>query len=249
MEYRVEELARATGLNVGTVRFYQARGLLPPPRRQGRVALYDETHRERIARIRSLHQQGLTLEGVRRALDASHEEQIRDSLLSALSETEGEHLYRRSELAAAAGLPEVLIEQAERAGLMRPLERDGEHWFTAADRQTAEAARALLEGGLPLHELLPLALEHASNTRETVDRAVELFRRFVREDDGAARPTEEVTAAFRTLLPAVTTLVALFFQRTLVQCARERLAETGPSADLEAAIAATESARLEVSWS
>ena len=54
MDYRVEELAGAAGLPVDTIRFYQARGLLPSPRRVGRTAIYDETHLERLRRIRSL---------------------------------------------------------------------------------------------------------------------------------------------------------------------------------------------------
>ncbi|MBW2495552.1 MAG: MerR family DNA-binding transcriptional regulator [Deltaproteobacteria bacterium] len=33
MEYRVEQLAAAAQLPVDTLRFYQARGLLPAPRR------------------------------------------------------------------------------------------------------------------------------------------------------------------------------------------------------------------------
>ena len=39
MDYRVEALAAAAGISVDTLRFYQARGLLPSPRRVGRVVL------------------------------------------------------------------------------------------------------------------------------------------------------------------------------------------------------------------
>ncbi|HUA94587.1 MAG TPA: MerR family transcriptional regulator, partial [Acidimicrobiales bacterium] len=52
--YRVEELARRSGLSVDTVRFYQKRGLLDPPERQGRIAWYDSSHLERLERIRRL---------------------------------------------------------------------------------------------------------------------------------------------------------------------------------------------------
>ncbi len=92
---------------------------------------------------------------------------------------------------------------------------------------------------------------HARHVQEIADRSVDLFRDWVRheEPNGAPRPTEEVTAAFRALLPAVTTLVAQHFQRTLVERARQRLEEAGESADLQAAVAATESSRLRVSWS
>ncbi len=252
MNYRIEELARAAGVGVGTVRFYQARGLLPRPRRAGRIALYGDEHLERIARIRALNRRGLTLEGVRRALAAAPTRGgARASLLQAIEETEGERRYTRSELAAAVGLPEVLLDQAEQAGLLQPIERGGDAPYTEADRSAVVAARRLLDSGMPLHELLPLAVDHARHTQELADRAVELFRRSVRVDpvDGSSRPSEEVAARFRELLPAVTTLVALFFQRTLVARARAALERSGEEGDLRDALAATESARLRVSWS
>ena len=56
MEMRVEQLSVRTGLSVDTIRYYQSKGLLDPPRRQGRVAWYDDRHLERLDRIRSLQQ-------------------------------------------------------------------------------------------------------------------------------------------------------------------------------------------------
>src|SRR5438309_572599 len=41
-EYRIDELAREAGTTVRNVRAYQDRGLLPPPRRSGRVGLYTD---------------------------------------------------------------------------------------------------------------------------------------------------------------------------------------------------------------
>ncbi|MFD6811575.1 MerR family DNA-binding transcriptional regulator, partial [Streptomyces anthocyanicus] len=39
-EYRMTELAEAAGITVRTLRFYRERGLIPPPRREGRIAWY-----------------------------------------------------------------------------------------------------------------------------------------------------------------------------------------------------------------
>jgi DNA-binding transcriptional MerR regulator len=44
MEYRIEQLAQAGGVAVDTIRFYQGKGLLEPPRREGRVTWYSESH-------------------------------------------------------------------------------------------------------------------------------------------------------------------------------------------------------------
>jgi len=61
VEYRVEQLAARAEVSVDTVRFYQARGLLDPPRRAGRIGLYDDDHLARLDRIRELQAKGFTL--------------------------------------------------------------------------------------------------------------------------------------------------------------------------------------------
>ena len=58
---RVEELAERADVSVDTIRFYQKRRLLAPPEREGRVAWYGSDHLERLARIRELRSEGLTL--------------------------------------------------------------------------------------------------------------------------------------------------------------------------------------------
>jgi DNA-binding transcriptional MerR regulator len=77
MEMRVEQLSVRCGLSVDTIRYYQSKGLLDPPRRQGRVAWYQDDHLHRLARIRSLQQRGFTLAAIVRLvngeLDAADE--------------------------------------------------------------------------------------------------------------------------------------------------------------------------------
>lgn len=251
MEYRVEEIARAAGVSVDTVRFYQSRGLLPPPERRGRAAIYSEAHLERLQRIRALNRQGLTLEAVRRLLDRPDPaEGVRESLLGALAEVEGDRTYSRAELAQRAEVPDFLLDSAERAGLLEPLELDGEPRYAQSDLHTVQAGTLLLRKGFPLQDLLPLAVDHAAHMNEIADRAIELFDRFIREPQpGSEAPSkDEVTQAFQELLPAVTTLVALHFQRTLIRRARARLARKGDEEALAAVLAATEDARLRVSW-
>jgi DNA-binding transcriptional MerR regulator len=61
MEMRVEQLSARGDVTVDTIRYYQSKGLLDPPRREGRVAWYGDRHLERLARIRSLQGRGFTL--------------------------------------------------------------------------------------------------------------------------------------------------------------------------------------------
>ena len=65
---RVEELAERADVSVDTIRFYQKRQLLDPPAREGRVAWYGADHLDRLARIRELRAQGLTLALIGRVL-------------------------------------------------------------------------------------------------------------------------------------------------------------------------------------
>ena len=69
---------------------------------------------------------------------------------------------------------------------------------------------------------------------------------------GAAKPLDDsaVTEVFQKLLPQVTRLIALHFQRTLVSRALNRLRGKQEHGALHAALAATENTRLdvEVAW-
>src|SRR5919204_2336102 len=84
MEYRIEQLARAAGVAVDTIRFYQGKGLLDAPRRQGRVTFYGDSHLERLKRIRSLQQRGFSLTVIRRFL-AGELETSDESLVAAIA--------------------------------------------------------------------------------------------------------------------------------------------------------------------
>jgi DNA-binding transcriptional MerR regulator len=68
-ELTVDELAARTGMTVRTVRFYASEGLLPPPRRRGRIAYYDTRHRMRLDLVRALQDHGFTLSAIQRVLD------------------------------------------------------------------------------------------------------------------------------------------------------------------------------------
>jgi hypothetical protein len=248
MEYRVEELAGAAGLPVDTIRFYQARGLLPPPRRVGRTAVYDEAHLARLRRVRALVADGVPLALVKRLLEQG-EAAGAESLVAALVHAQvGDHTYSRAELAREAGIPEPLVQAAQAAGLVVPMQVGGEERFSDADLEMGRAAMAILQAGFPLDQLLAVAVDHARGVQAIAERAIDLFDRFVRRGGESTGRSDEITAAFQALLPAVTRLVALHFQRTLVNGALARLEGRGENQALGAALAAVESARLEVAW-
>ncbi|MBO2455725.1 MerR family transcriptional regulator [Actinomadura barringtoniae] len=69
-EFRIDDLARAAGTTVRHVRGFQERGLLPPPRMQGRVGFYDDSHLARIRVITQLQERGYTLASIAEMITA-----------------------------------------------------------------------------------------------------------------------------------------------------------------------------------
>ena len=238
----MEELARRADVAVDTVRYYQAKGLLPPPRRAGRLAWYDDGHLERIRRIRALAARGLTLATIGRLVTGELDEA--DAALATAVATEPaagepEELLTLEELAGRTGIPLALLEAVAREGLLVPRRSGGQLWFTAADVGMAQAGLALLEAGLPLPEVLELARRHHAAMREVAERAVALFDAHIRrplrssglaDEEAAARLVE----AFSRLLPATTALVAHHFRRTLLAVATEHIEHVGGAAELAA---------------
>ena len=55
---RIDELARLAGATVRNIRVYQDRGLLAPPRRDGRVGIYTDAHLARLRLIGQLYKRG-----------------------------------------------------------------------------------------------------------------------------------------------------------------------------------------------
>ena len=67
--YDVGELASLGGVSRRTIRYYVQEGLLSPPGSLGRGARYSDEHLARLLRVRSLQEQGLSLDEVRSALE------------------------------------------------------------------------------------------------------------------------------------------------------------------------------------
>ncbi len=239
MRYRVDELATATGVSVDTVRFYQARGLLPRPEREGRVVWYGEAHRERLAQIRELKSQGFSLAMIGRVLSGELDaggQALALALAGPLpgdeSATGGER-FGLAELAARTGASVTVLEALEREGLLVGRGED-ETPYTAADAAAVQGGLALLAAGVPLSELLALARAHDEAMRALATTAVELFARYVRDPLRVTAASEEEAAAAmvgapHAMLPAAEGLVAHHFRRRLLAAAQERVAGAGGS--------------------
>ncbi|GBE64992.1 hypothetical protein MFM001_14540 [Mycobacterium sp. MFM001] len=72
-EYRIDDLARLAGTTTRNIRVYRDRGLLPPPVRVGRIALFNDTHLTRLRLITSMLDRGYNIAHVREMLSAWEE--------------------------------------------------------------------------------------------------------------------------------------------------------------------------------
>ena len=243
MRMRVEDLASAADVSVDTVRYYQKQRLLPPPERDGRLAWYTDDHLERIGRVKELQRRGFTLAVIRRFL-AGELDPADERLAAAVAEAGGEdgteELFDLDELAARCSVPAAILEALVREGLLVPRRHDGELRFSGDDVGLVANGLRLVEAGLPMPELLDLSRRHHAVTREIASQAVELFDAHVRQplrsaDLSEAERAERLVETFRTILPAVTDMVAHHFRRILLQVAQEHLEAVGEPTEIAAA--------------
>jgi DNA-binding transcriptional MerR regulator len=227
MEYRIEQLAQAGGVAVDTIRFYQGRGLLTPPRRQGRVTWYGDDHLDRLRRIRDLQQRGFTLTVIRRFLEGELEASD-EALVAAVTTPTAPETLSLEELAARSGVAVPLLRTLEQAGLLVPAGDGAEPRYPAEDLEALAAGLRLIEAGVPLGDLMDLGREHAAAVERTARQAVELFDHHVRERIQAeggdpAGASRRLLELFNQLLDASGILVRHHFQRTLLRAAREHI--------------------------
>jgi DNA-binding transcriptional MerR regulator len=96
-EYRLDDLARISGVSARNIRAYRERGLLDPPRRVGRSAYYDDYHLSQLKTINQLLRRGFNsahiaefFESMRQGADLSGILGIQQAILGPRSDERGE---------------------------------------------------------------------------------------------------------------------------------------------------------------
>jgi len=239
----VDALAAAAEVSVDTVRYYQHLGLLEPPRREGRRAVYGPSHLARMGEIRRLAAAGFTLDQIRQLAEPPPDGQHEDGLRRLAADDALARSLTRGEVADRAGVPESLVALLCDNGLLQPVTVGNEPRFDENAVSMVRAGLAIAAAGVPLENLVSLAGDHATNVTGVVDRAIALFENHVKSGtDGSDEALGEVV---RSLLPAVTRLGAQHFHRSRVNLALVRVADAERHT-LADALMAADAARLEV---
>ncbi|MGH9181732.1 MAG: MerR family transcriptional regulator, partial [Acidimicrobiales bacterium] len=176
--YSVDDLARQAGTTVRNVRLYQERGLLPPPRRDGRRGVYSREHLERLRLVLSMLKRGYPLTAIRELVEAwAARRSLGDVLgfeevLAAPYADEEPVRLSLGDVAAAfpGGGPGALARGVE-LGIIMP---DGDH-FLAPSPALYEAGAQLVADGVAIGAVLDNAAAIGAATDELAARFVALF--------------------------------------------------------------------------
>jgi DNA-binding transcriptional MerR regulator len=170
-EYRIDDLARLAGATVRNIRVYQDRGLLPPPRRDGRVGIYTDAHLARLRLIGQLLKRGYTFANISELLTVWE----RGGDIAEILDLESAvGLPWSDEIPAyvtAAALAEMFGAEATPGNITRSvelglLEPDGARYRVPSPR-LLNAGAELVAAGMPL----PAVLDLAERLRGHVDAA------------------------------------------------------------------------------
>lgn len=164
----IDELAGRVGMTVRNLREWRTLGLLPAARMEGRVGFYDPGVVTRIESIQRLHEQGFTLELIKRMLDVSGSSGSEVLRMAERLRTPFLHndppLLDLDEFARRWGKPaKAQLDAAVAAGVVRRLP-DGGLQFTSA--LASYVLDALHELELPLDLVLTTTSRVAGHARE-----------------------------------------------------------------------------------
>jgi DNA-binding transcriptional MerR regulator len=231
-ECRIGELASAAGVSVRTVRYYQERRLLPPPRRDGRIAWYSQAHLTRLRIIGGLLERGHTLGGAGELLSAWEQGYdlatllgIEEALTAPWSREMPVPLTvdEISELVGAQFTPEVL-QEAVRLGYVGV---DGGRVIHVS-RRLLDTTKVLVGEGIPLRAILAAGRE----VQGALDKLASVFVDLVLtstlgRSGGPPRPQEVARLAemIDRLRPVARTVIETEFARAMDRRSRVTYSE------------------------
>lgn len=211
----LEELCARVDLTVRNVRFYTARGLVPPPVRRGRSGYYGADHVARIELLQELQAHGFTLAAIEQYVagipaDASPADiALRRTMLAPWQSDRPVRMTRLElETRADRGLGEDELTMLRTLGVVAA-RSDGAYDVALAQ---LSVALGLLDVGYPLAAAQAAAEIYARHGREIAHEIYDVFRRLAWPTyrDAGASP-EDVQAAVERLKPlSIASLVAAY---------------------------------------
>jgi DNA-binding transcriptional MerR regulator len=218
-----------------TVRLYQTRGLLAPPRLEGRTGWYDESHLSRLRLIARLQGEGYSLAGIANLLEQWEQGRSLDAVVGVEAELDAllgdvhgivlepaDLLGRFPEGAMTA----EAMQRAVSLGLVTPTD-DGK--IRVADRRFLETGSGLAHLGIPADVILDEWEALVVHTDDIAARFITLFETRLAPDDWRrALDTDETRELAHTLARLQATarqVLAAALDASVARLGRERLGE------------------------
>ncbi len=233
-EFTIDELARESGATVRNIRAYQERGILPPPRRQGRVGLYGPAHLARLKIIGSMLGRGYTLANVAELVEAWEQGQnvgevigLEAAVTSPWTDEAPTHLTPEQLVELLGEMPDhKAMAMAMQLDVVRPVEGG----FMVPSMKILNVAGALMRAGVPLSDLLVMTAELRRRTEEIADGLVSLVIRYVFDaygKDSLPPPAEaeKLAALVWRLRPMAMQAVDSEVARAMEKAAQKHLGE------------------------
>jgi DNA-binding transcriptional MerR regulator len=178
-EYRIDDLARLSGMTVRNIREHQSRGLLPAPTVRGRVGFYGPEHLARLEQIKRLQAEGFTLESIRRMLGGGAEFASFAAAVHQAFDDGDKRVVRLEDIHTLfPGLGEdaadgaALLEAAAELGLLRPL---GNGRYEERSPQLTRIGAELMALGIPPASALKAAAEARTHVQAVAKSFVQLY--------------------------------------------------------------------------
>lgn len=234
-EYRLDELAREAGVASTTVRLYQTKGLLAPPRLEGRTGWYDDSHLSRLRLIARLQSEGHSLAGIANLLEQWERGRGLDAIVGVETELDallGEpHATDFDAIELFEQFPEgsMTPELMQQAGSMSLVEVTESGRIRVPDRRFVETGAALAHLGVPLGVILDEWEALVAHTDDIASRFVDLFEAHLAPDNWQENlDTERARHLAHTLAELQVTakqVLASALDASIARLGRERLAE------------------------
>ncbi len=233
-EYRIDDLARAAGTTVRNVRVYQDRGLLPPPRREGRAGIYSEAHLGRLRLIGQLLERGYTFAHIADFFDAWQSGRDLSELLgleevlTAPWSDELADYVTADELLDLFGVDQVSPETLATAIEQQLVVPDGDRYRVPSPR-LLHAGSELVRAGIPLAVVLELSAALARDMDASAARLIGAVRDHVvlkhpaLATDGP--PSAEAVADLTAVIDRLKPLARLAMDAHLARAMERRIAD------------------------
>jgi DNA-binding transcriptional MerR regulator len=175
-DYRIDDLARAAGTTVRNVRVYQDRGLLPPPRREGRTGVYSDAHLARLRLIASLLDKGYTFAHIGEFLQAWQRGRNLTDLLGLEEVLTTPWSDEVDDYVTLEQLQDLFGDELTDANIATSLAQelvipDGDR-FRVPSPRLLHAGAELVKAGIPLQVVLGLSAQLAEDMDRSAKRLV-----------------------------------------------------------------------------